>query len=134
MPFLFQHRIYRGDLQNNPKALYVFGDNLDRVGNGGQAAEMRGEPNAFGIPTKRTPGHGSDTDYFSDDAEDLDNILKMFSAHFNALYHLLDVGNIVVFPSDGIGTGLSELPARAPKLDRLIKECVLLLDVEFGLK
>jgi hypothetical protein len=32
-------------------ALFAFGDNLARTGRGGQAAALRGEPNAVGIPT-----------------------------------------------------------------------------------
>lgn len=35
-----QFRIYRKDIQANPHILYIFGDNLDRKGFGGQAAEM----------------------------------------------------------------------------------------------
>jgi len=33
-------------------ALFIFGDNLQGWGKGGQA-RIRDEPNAFGIPTKR---------------------------------------------------------------------------------
>ena len=45
----------RAEIRANPTALYVFGDNLLRVGLGGQARECRGEPNAVGIPTKKAP-------------------------------------------------------------------------------
>jgi hypothetical protein len=48
--------IYRRDLRANPESLYLFGDNTKRVGIGGQAREMRGEPNAVGIATKNAPG------------------------------------------------------------------------------
>ena len=37
----------------NPRAIYVFGDNLLRKGLGGQAKEMRGEPNTLGIVSKK---------------------------------------------------------------------------------
>ena len=66
MPVIFQKFIYRADLQNNPDVLYVFGDNLVRKGRGGQAKEMRGHPNAVGVATKNTPGHGERHHYFSD--------------------------------------------------------------------
>lgn len=41
--------IKRQDLKSNPNTQYLFGDNLKRSGFGGQAKEMRGEPNAIGI-------------------------------------------------------------------------------------
>lgn len=44
----------------------LFGDNLERRGFGGQAASMRGEPNAIGIPTKKSPTY-KDEAFFSDD-------------------------------------------------------------------
>jgi hypothetical protein len=34
---------------------YVFGDNGRRIGFGGQAKEMRGEPNAIGVATEWVP-------------------------------------------------------------------------------
>ena len=37
---------------NNPRHLYIFGDNLIKQGKGGQAI-IRDCPNAFGIPIKR---------------------------------------------------------------------------------
>ena len=52
---IYQKFIYRSDLKANPSVLYLFGDNLQRVGLGGQAKEMRGEPNAVGIATKKAP-------------------------------------------------------------------------------
>ena len=55
MPVIYQKRICRDDLRRNPNAVYIFGDNEARTGLGGQAREMRGEPNAMGIATKRSP-------------------------------------------------------------------------------
>lgn len=34
--------------------IFVFGDNLEEVGRGGQAV-IRGLPNAYGVPTKKSP-------------------------------------------------------------------------------
>jgi hypothetical protein len=62
---IYQSRIYRADLRANPDVLYVFGDNAIRRGYGGQAGEMRGEPNARGVATKWSPGNHPN-DYFSD--------------------------------------------------------------------
>lgn len=52
-----QKYITREDLKNNSKTIYLFGDNDYRKGLGGQAREMRGEPNAIGIRTKKYPSN-----------------------------------------------------------------------------
>lgn len=108
-----QSRIYRADLQANPDVLYVFGDNVRRVGMGGQAGEMRGEPNAVGIATKWSPGREED-DYFSDD--EYQTATAIIQQDFAPVKLSLRLGATVVFPLDGIGTGLSELPERAPRI------------------
>ena len=109
---IYQHRVYREDLQNNPDVLYVFGDNLLRIGMGGQAGQMRGEPNAVGVATKRGPTM-QETNFFRDeDFEWNKRIIQQDTALIK--YHLLR-GGVVVVPSDGIGTGLSEMPIRCPK-------------------
>ncbi len=55
MPIIREPRITRQMVREHPDRLFVFGDNLARVGYGGQAREMRDEPNAVGIPTKKLP-------------------------------------------------------------------------------
>lgn len=103
-----QKYILREDLRNNPTVGYLFGDNLVQEGYGGQAREMRGEPNAIGIPTKRRP-HMGDTAFFTD-REYFDNI--------KAITKALEPCNqykVIVIPSDGIGTGLAKLEEKAPR-------------------
>ena len=138
MLVLRQHRIYRSDLRANPRVLYIFGDNLDREGMGGQAKEMRGEPNAFGIATKRKISHGYPEDYFHDGEPDTIEVLK---GEFWALQkkvrndyfviqndrkvttHDSDYNyDAIVIPSDGIGTGLSKMPQYAPQALEFINE------------
>lgn len=111
--FSYQKWITRQDLRNNPDVLYVFGDNLERRGFGGLAKECRGEPNAVGIPTKKKPSHG-DYAYFSN------NDFRVFSDRLRVAFkllenHLNDDGD-VVWPTDGIGTGLAYLEEKAPDL------------------
>jgi hypothetical protein len=122
----FQKFITREDMRANPNTLYVFGDNMRRVGMGGQAKEMRGEPNAVGIPTKHAPGM-NETDFFSD--EDISNpiVRNAIMSGFHALLHHIEDGGNVIYPEDGIGSGLSQLPTRAPKIDRSIKEVIAFL-------
>lgn len=114
MIVLRQHRIYKQDIQANPDVLYVFGDNLDRQGYGGQAREMRGHKNSFGIATKRTISHSYPDDYFFDHEEDVIPIIdqefsKLQTHIYNSQY------KAIVIPLDGIGTGLSKMPQYAPK-------------------
>ncbi len=115
MLVIYQHRIYRQDLRANSNVLYIFGDNLDRRGMGGQAKEMRGEPNAFGIATKRSITHNYPDDFFFDHEPDVQGIVDR---EFDRLFQDIRVNNYIaiVIPLDGIGTGLARLPENAPRL------------------
>lgn len=127
MIVLRQHRIYRIDIKANPRALYIFGDNLDRKGMGGQAAEMRGEPNSFGIATKRSISHSYPDDYFFDSQKDAFEIIdEEFSRLFKEIRE--KEYKAVVLPADGIGTGLSKLPELAPNLLKHIGYWITILE------
>lgn len=117
MPIVFQKFIFRSDLQENPEVLYLFGDNLERKGLGGQAKEMRGEPNAVGIATKKSPSM-STVSFFTND--DFDLFEDHFLADMERVFIALERDFIVIVPADGLGTGLSELPTRAPKINDYI--------------
>lgn len=108
-----QKLIKRADLQANPHLLYIFGDNMERTGLGGQAREMRGEPNAFGFATKRKAAHGTPDCYFVDGDPDLADI---YASELVRLSEKLQDKSIeaVVWPLDGIGTGLAELAKFCP--------------------
>lgn len=112
MIVLKQHRIFRSDLKNNPEVLYLFGDNLTRIGLGGQAAEMRGEPNAFGIATKKDSLYNHPTSYFQDNAETKRIILNELSKLAHKIEH--EKWDIIIIPSDGIGTGLAKMQQYCP--------------------
>jgi len=112
MPIMKQKMILREDLKNNPRAVYVFGDNLGRSGSAGQAAEMRGEPNAIGVATKRYPSN-LEAAFLSDRYYD-DNVYAI-QQDLIRIEVLLAQGVTVVFPADGIGTGLADLKRKAPK-------------------
>lgn len=119
MPVLFQRIIVRSDLRNNPHVMYLFGDNELRKGMGGQAKEMRGEPNAIGIPTKRAP-YADESSYWSD--ADYDRVEELVYQSFWRPYWHIQSEGVVIIPSDGLGTGRAELPTRAPKIMKLIEE------------
>jgi len=112
---IYQSRIYREDLKANPDVLYVFGDNVERIGLGGQAAEMRYEPNAVGVATK-----WSISKCFSDD--DYKEIVDIINEDMWPVNDHLEDNKIVVVPLDGIGTGLADLPKNAPKVYKYICE------------
>lgn len=114
---LLQKLIHRQDLRENRKVLYLFGDNEMRRGLGGQAGAMRGEPNAHGIATLLAPGR-----FWSDaDAERQCRVLNQdFARPLAALSH----GEIVVYPMDGVGTGLSQLEKESPLTFAYLKELV----------
>lgn len=114
-----QHRIYRHDLCANPNVLYIFGDNELRVGRGGQAAEMRDEPNAVGVATLAAPGS-----YWP--GEDHVRQCAVIDADLAPVFEHVKKGGLVVYPLDGIGTGLACLEQSSPitfaHLQKRIKE------------
>lgn len=113
MMVIFQKAIYREDLRRNyaagVPALYVFGDNIKRVGYGGQAREMRGEPNAVGVATLNAPGV-----YFRNDPVSVDAQKRIIDRDMKPLFEHLKNGGIIIFPSDGIGSGLARLQSASP--------------------
>ena len=117
------------DCLANPHKLYIFGDNLIGVGKGGQAV-IRDCPNTFGVPTKRFPSMQEDA-FFSDRGREEEEICHCLSSLYNyymtgVFYKTTYVGkkSILVFPSNGLGTGLSQMPTRSPKLYKLMNDLI----------
>ena len=124
-PVYYSKFINREDLQLNPNCLFVFGDNTERYGLGGQAKSMRGEPNAHGIATLWRPGK-----YFED--KDYDQIVSILDFDLGKLAGLIQVRKprSIVFPMCGIGTGLAYMELHAPKAyDYLCSQ----LELQFGI-
>lgn len=112
----YQQHIIRQDLRDNPQWLYVFGDNMTRLGLGGQAARMRGEPNAVGIPTKRRPSMAEEA-FFTDR-----DLHPFIIASRDDIKRLRAHSGTIVWPMAGIGTGRAQLERRAPKIWVVIEE------------
>lgn len=110
---IFQYRIYRSDLELNPDVLYCFGDNDEHEGLGGQAKEVRGERNSFGIRTKRRPDHNPGA-FYTD--EEYDECVAKIEADFQILEKELMRGKVVVMPTEGFGTGLANLKEDGPRI------------------
>lgn len=99
--------------QSHQDKIFVFGDNLTQRGRGGQAI-IRFEPNAFGVPTKRSPR--MDDDAFFSDRED--ERLALVAA-LRKLYRLGE-SHTLVFPKAGLGTGMAQMERRSPALFALM--------------
>lgn len=125
MPVIYQKMIHREDLKRNPSVLFCFGDNDVRTGLGGQAAEMRGEPNAVGVRTKRMPGKDN-ASYWND--KDFDQNCAKIEQDLARVKSHLRRGGIVVVPSDGIGTGFAQMEKRCPKTFFMLQQSLASLE------
>lgn len=119
---IYRYFSTREYLRDNSKTLFVFGDNFVRQGFGGQAKEMRDEPNAVGIITKKYPSMNSsaflqNSDYDVWFAESLDDLERLRNHHGQ-----------IVWPTRGIGTKLAQLQIRAPRIWREIENFRLELE------
>ena len=116
-----QKMIYRLDLQARPDWLYLFGDNEERRGLGGQALQMRGELNAVGVRTKRRP-RLKEGDFWTD--ETFAANCRLIEEDLAPVRQHLAAGGTVVMPEDGLGTGLAQLAERAPHTYAFLQEAL----------
>ena len=112
MSITYAPRIERADLRTNPDTRFVFGDNYMRKGLGGQAKEMRGEPNAIGIATKWAPSRHASA-FFNDARFDFN--AGIIDRDLALIEQALTSGRTIVFPMSGIGTGRASLEDEAPR-------------------
>lgn len=108
--------------QENPNMLFVFGDNEQRMGMGGQAI-IRKEVNSVGLATKRSSAF-----YWSD--SDLKKNKVIINNDIYRIKYTMDDPDAgykyLVFPKAGLGTGLSDLHNQAPRT--FLYLCERLLD------
>lgn len=104
--------------RENPEKIYIYGDNLAGYGTAGQAC-IRNEPNAFGIPTKRYPSMTVGS-FFTDKECERQHVLKSL----RGLY-VLGKTRTLVFPTNGVGTGMANMPGSSPKLFAEMSEILL---------
>lgn len=122
MPLLsYQGHLTRELCQQHPLAIFLFGDNRARHGFAGQAG-IRNEPNTFGVPTKRIPANAPADFFDGDNAADqlavVTSLLmvKAMARSMDVIVPVMDCGHT------SLGTGLSQLPIKAPGLYNLINE------------
>jgi len=104
--------------KENKGMIFVFGDNLESYGKGGQAV-IRDCDNAFGIPTKRKPSMNEDA-FFSDQDDEEKIVLKKL----RELYKEMLKGKIIVFPKNGLGTGLAKMNEKSPKIFMMMNDII----------
>lgn len=127
MPILFQSMILRADLRLNTRALYLFGDNDQRAGYGGQAKEMRGEPNAVGIRTKWEPNMREAAFYREGERPGTSppaEFIAKIEEDFAPVRAALGRNEIVIVPASGLGTGAAKLKEFAPVTLRYLETLV----------
>jgi len=111
--------ILRSELKANPTTLYLFGDNDIRKGLGGQAKEMRGEPNAVGVSTKKLPARSEEA-YKSD--TELEKNKKIITDDINKAIAEWNTGKYSKLIIPQMGVGLAELPTRAPETYKFLQQ------------
>lgn len=123
-------------LRSHPTKLFIFGDNLLRVGKGGQAA-IRNEANAFGIPTKASPSMDPAAFFYDETISDhigfvMDDLVDLRETAENpATYDAI----VVPFTDKGevsLGMGLACLPEKSPVTYSLISAYLNSLAREYG--
>lgn len=105
------------DVRQRQHCLFIYGDNDIHRGRGGQAI-IRDLRNTEGIPTKKYPNNNISS--FYTDAEYEKNKQKINAAIQN-IYIRSRHYKYVVFPINGIGTGLADLNKKAPKTYKYLK-------------
>lgn len=99
-------------LRINSDKLFLFGDNNQRVGTGGQAI-IRNEPNAIGISTKLLPKDTADA--FMTDSDLASNKITINEDIRKVKERASKEGKTIVLPKGGFGTGLAKLATKAPQ-------------------
>lgn len=127
-PLKYQRHIVK-DFTN---CTFVFGDNVARTGNKGQAC-IRGLPNAYGIPTKWRPSTDYNA-YFRDGPEDYAIWNRYIRPRMNNIEFTLvmEPDHVIAWPQDGIGTGLAKLSEFAPGILKRITDKVETWKQQYG--
>lgn len=117
--------VTREQIQNSD-AIWVFGDNLQRSGYGGQAAVCRGLYNTIGIAVKLRPDNKQSS--FMNDEKFLEWV-EIIKRDIDKIETQILKGK-TVFIIKRIGEGRAKLPENAPKLfEYLTKKLNHLIDL-----
>lgn len=123
MKVLYQKLWTVNDTRANKNHLFIYGDNDWHVGEKGQAI-IRKESNAMGIPTKKIPSMSKEAFYVD---EEIDKNKEKIDNAIDKIIKQLSKYDAVVFPVDGLGTGLSQLDKRAPLTFKYLNDSIEVL-------
>jgi hypothetical protein len=87
-------------LDENPSAIFVYGDNLQKFGKGG-AAFLRDHPQAIGFITKKFPDNNDGSFYRPEEYKDI------FTEELNKLENFIKENNQKTFFISKLGSGLA---------------------------
>lgn len=127
MPIYYMTFVTRDFVRSHSDWFFVFGDNMQRKGLGGQAKEMRGEFNSIGIPTKWKPSDTDDSYFCNDDWEDGSIVKSTILQDLKKIEDCLKSKQIVIVPMDGLGTGRAMLNDKAPIIFNYIQQQIQML-------
>lgn len=100
------------DCVDNPRSIFVFGDNTLGIGKAGQAV-IRDNANAFGVVTKKLPSNKDGAFYLDDDFHEfkihVDRNIKIILDAYNS-----DEYEEIVLSENGYGNGLARLHDTSP--------------------
>ncbi|HDZ53353.1 hypothetical protein LCGC14_0042900 [marine sediment metagenome] len=116
MPMRLYHGYYSPQAcRDEPEATFIYGDNFQRYGRGKYAGQaiIRDMPNALGLAVKHEPKRDHRS-YLSND--DIQVFINELHRVHEVIAPRLRAGGTVYWPADGLGTGLAEMPKRAPLL------------------
>jgi hypothetical protein len=108
------------DVMKSSTKFFVFGDNCDRRGKGGQAI-IRDLKNTIGLRTKKKPDNLS-TSFFSD-IEYQKNCELILEDVLNIKEKQLS-DSAIVLSKNGYGTGLARLSDRSPQTFQYLNDCL----------
>lgn len=117
MRIIYSNHLNIQTCRDYPNHLFVFGGNLAGYGTAGQAV-IRFEPNAFEIPTKRFPSMAAGA-FFTDQECEREHVLSSL----RELYTLRK--QQIVFPKNGVGTGMAKMPEMSPLLFKEMNDILL---------
>jgi len=108
------------DVMKNSHKYFVFGDNFERWGKGGQAI-IRDLKNTIGLRTKKKPDNLStsflsDVEYSTNCQSILGDVLIIKEKNI--------IGEDIVMSKNGYGTGLAKMSERSPETFKYLNDCL----------
>lgn len=97
----------------NFDTLFVFGDNLERTGMGGQAI-IREQSNSVGFATKKRPSRSGEEFFTDEEFEENCKIIEEEIVKINKYAEEKEY-KAIAFPLAGLGVGLSNMQQKCPK-------------------